>query len=118
MRILIVDDDPSVAELLAEAVRSAGHEALVALDGAEALRMLESTPFDGVFLDVVMPDMGGLVALARIRSRWPTLPVVIMSGHANEDLARQALGLGATDVVRKPAILAGLAQTLDRLRRP
>lgn len=116
MRILVVDDDPSVAEVLVESIRADDHEALVALDAAEALSILDSVPVDGVLLDIVMPDMGGLTALSRIRARHPRLPVVILSGHADDDLTREALALGATDVIRKPVALASLANALTRLR--
>jgi len=117
MRILVVDDDPSVAEVLAASVRADHHEALVALDAAEALNILESVPIDGVVLDIVMPDMGGLAALSRIRSRHPMLPVVMLSGHADDELVREALALGAIEVLRKPVALANLVNTLTRLRR-
>ncbi|MEK7369911.1 MAG: response regulator, partial [candidate division NC10 bacterium] len=69
MRILVVDDDPAVAEVIAEAIRARGDGALVALDGSEALDLLETTAVDGVFLDLVMPGLSGLAVLARIRSR-------------------------------------------------
>ena len=101
MRILVVDDDPSVAEVIAEAIRARGDAALVALDGAEALDLLETTPVDGVFLDLVMPGLGGIATLARVRTRHPDLPVVILSGHADEEQAREALSLGAVDVIKE-----------------
>ncbi|HET6367590.1 MAG TPA: response regulator [Pseudomonadales bacterium] len=116
MRILVVDDDPSVAEVIAEAIRASGDAALVALDGAEALDLLETTPVDGVFLDLVMPGLGGIATLARIRLRHPALPVVILSGHADEEQAREALSLGAVDVVKKPAALTHLSDALARLK--
>ena len=94
MRILVIDDDPSVAEMIAEAIRSVGHESLVALDGAEGLLVLESPPVQGVFLDLVMPGLGGLAVLTRIRSRFPHVPVVILSAHAGDDETREALALG------------------------
>ena len=132
MRILVVDDDPSVAEVIAEAIRARGDAALVALDGAEALDILETTPVDGVFLDLVMPGLGGIATLARIRelgdwrgetlarirARHPELQVVILSGHADEEQAREALSLGAVDVIRKPAALTHLSDALARLERP
>ena len=117
MRILVVDDDPAVAEVIAEAIRACGDAALVALDGAEALDILETTPVDGVFLDLVMPGLAGIATLARIRTRHPALPVVILSGHADEEQAREALSLGAVDVVKKPAALTHLSDALDRLKR-
>ena len=117
MRILVVDDDPSVAEMIAEAVRTFGHEALVALDGAEGLRVLESTTVQGVFLDLVMPGLGGLAVLARIRSRYPLVPVVILSAHAGDEEAREAMALGASEVIMKPAGLAQFTEVLSRLTR-
>jgi DNA-binding response OmpR family regulator len=113
----VVDDEPSVAEFVADAVRARGHGALVALDGSEALELLESTEVDGVFLDLVMPGLGGLAVLGRIRTRHPELPVVILSGHADEDQVKEALSLGAVDVIRKPTALANLTEALSRLDR-
>ena len=80
MRILVVEDGPSVAQVLAEVLRVEGHDVLVALDGVEALNVVETTTVDGVFLDLVMPGLDGLSVLSRIRSRFPDLPVVILSG--------------------------------------
>jgi len=117
MRILVVDDDPSVAEMIAEAVRTLGHEALVALDGTEGLRLLESTAVQGVFLDLVMPGLGGLAVLTRIRSRFPHVPVVILSAHAGDEETREALALGASEVIMKPAGLAQFTEVLSRLTR-
>lgn len=117
MRILVVDDDPSVAEVIADAIRARGDGALVALDGTEALDVLGSTPVDGVFLDLVMPGLSGMAVLGRIRNRYPDLPVVILSGHADEDTTREALALGALDVIKKPAVLTHLGDILSRLKR-
>ena len=118
MRILVVDDEPMVAEVIAEAIRTTGHEALVALDGAEALDILGVTPVDGVFLDLVMPGLGGLELLARVRNSFPQLPVVILSAHVDDDTAREALKLGAVGIVSKPAALAELTEILSRLNPP
>jgi CheY-like chemotaxis protein len=118
MRILVVDDEPSVAEVLADAIRSEGDSALVALDGIEALRILEATPVDAVVLDLAMPGLSGLAVLARIRARLPSLPVVILSGHADDEQAREAKALGAVEVMRKPTALANLTDALSRLKHP
>lgn len=117
MRILVIDDDPSVAEMIAEAIRSFGHEALVALDGTEGLLVLESTGVQGVFLDLVMPGLGGLAVLTRIRSRYPHVPVVILSAHAGDEETREAMTLGASEVIMKPAGLAQFTEILSRLTR-
>jgi CheY-like chemotaxis protein len=116
MRILVVEDEPVVAEVLADAIRAAGYEALVALDGTEALDVLAATPVDGVFMDLVMPGLSGLAVLAQIRNRHPLLPVVIISGHAAGESAAKAKELGAIAVLEKPTGLAQLTEILSRLR--
>jgi two-component system response regulator AtoC len=116
MRILVVEDEPAVAEFLAEAIRDGGHEALVALDGTEALDLIEATPVDGVFLDLVMPGMSGLALLAQVRNRHPHLPVVVISAHATGETAARAKELGAAAVLEKPAALAQLSEILSRLQ--
>lgn len=113
----MIDDDPSVAEMIAEAVRSVGHDAVVALDGTEGLRLLESAAVQGVFLDLVMPGLGGLAVLTRIRSRFPHVPVVILSAHAGDEETREAMALGASEVIMKPAGLAQFTDVLSRLTR-
>jgi CheY-like chemotaxis protein len=116
MRILVVEDEPQVAEYLAEAIRGAGYEAMVALDGTEALDVLAVTQVDGVFLDLVMPGLSGLAVLAQIRKRHPHLPVVIISGNAVEEIAAKADELGAIAVLAKPTALAEVRGILSRLR--
>jgi CheY-like chemotaxis protein len=83
MRILVAADDPSVAQVLAEVLRVEGHDVSVARDGVEALNVVETTTVDGVFLDLVMPGLDGLSVLSRIRSRFPDLPVVILSSQSH-----------------------------------
>lgn len=116
MRILVVEDEPVVAEVLADAIRAAGYEALVALDGAEALDVLAATPVDGVFMDLVMPGLSGLAVLAQIRNRHPLLPVVVISGHAADGAAAKAKELGAVAVLEKPTALSQLTEILSKLR--
>lgn len=116
MRILVVDDEPVVAEVMAEAIRAAGCEALVALDGTEALDLLSATPVDGVFMDLVMPGLSGLAVLAQIRSRHPLLPVVVISGHEVGETSAKAKELGAIAVLEKPTTVAQLTEILSALR--
>ena len=116
MRILVVEDEPVVAEVLADAIRASGYEALVALDGTEALDVLGATAVDGVFMDLVMPGLSGLAVLAQIRNRHPHLPVVVISGHAVGGAATKAKELGAVAVLEKPTALAQLTEILSKLR--
>jgi len=115
MKILIVDDEPQVAEVLARSLAREGHLASVAHSGEEALRMLGPTEPDAVFLDVSMPGMNGLDVLAEVRRRRPTLPVVVITGNATPDEVDQVKQLGAVDVIEKPAPLTHYQVALRRL---
>ncbi len=116
MRILVVEDEPSVAQFLAEAIKAAGHEVLVALDGAEAVDVLEATPVAGVFMDLIMPGLSGIPLLVKIHTRHPHLPIVILSAHAGGEAAARATELGAVAVLQKPAALAQISEILSRLQ--
>jgi CheY-like chemotaxis protein len=115
VRILIVDDEPTVAEALAEAVRHQGHETVVIHQGAETLVAIRNHRPDGVFLDVVMPGMGGTAVLRGIRSEWPDLPVILVTGYPNAVEVDEARLLGISAVVEKPHIIKNLTTVLDDL---
>jgi two-component system OmpR family response regulator len=117
MRILIVDDEIVVAELLAEAVRSQGHEVTVVNDAQEGLRLLRQQGADAVFLDVYMPEMSGIEFLRSLRRTEPTLPVILITGQAGPDDIEEARRLGIADVVEKPSIIKHLSEALASLER-
>jgi CheY-like chemotaxis protein len=115
MKILIVDDEPHVAEILARSLAREGHRTAIAHSGEEALRMLGVTEPDALFLDVSMPGMSGLAVLTEIRRQRPSLPVVVITGHATAEEVDQVRRLGAVDVIAKPAPLTYYQQALARL---
>lgn len=109
-RILIVDDSRIFRELLRRAVEGApGIDEVTTVEGGlEALEEIERAIPDLVTLDVVMPGLDGLATLARLRARWPALPVIMVSGltGAGADAAIEALSKGASDCIAKPDICA------------
>jgi DNA-binding NtrC family response regulator len=115
MHVLIVDDEPQVAEVLAKSLSREGHRATVAHSGEEALRILDPTDPDAVFLDVSMPGMNGLDVLAEVKRRKPSLPVVVITGNATPDEVEQVKRMGAVDVIEKPAPLTHYQKALRRL---
>ena len=115
MRILIVDDEIRVATVLAESVRAQGHETIVATSGEEGLALLEQQHPHAVFLDLVMPGTSGLEVLRRIRAAHPTMPVVVITGHASAAEIEEARRLGATDCIVKPFVLNQLNRALGTL---
>jgi len=115
MKILIVDDEPQVAEVLAKSLGREGHQATIATSGEQALSLVGAHDPDALFLDVSMPGMNGLDVLAEVRRRRPSLPVVVITGHATPDEVEQVKKMGAVDVIEKPAPLTHYQLALKRL---
>lgn len=115
MKILIIDDEVPVADLLASAVEAQGHESAVAHDGEEGLARLADYGPDAVFLDILMPGMSGIEVLRRIRTSHPVLPVVMITGYAYAPELNEASQLGVTEVIEKPFILKQLGGALAGL---
>ena len=115
MEILIVDDEPQVAEVLARSLAREGHTAKIAHSGEEALKLLLTIEPDAMFLDISMPGMSGLDVLSQVQRMRPSLPVVVITGHATADDVEEVKRLGAVDVIAKPAPLTHYQQALQRL---
>jgi DNA-binding NtrC family response regulator len=115
MNILIVDDEPQVAEVLAKSLSRQGHRTTVVHSGEEALKAINTTTPDALFLDVSMPGINGLDVLAEVRRTKPQLAVVVITGHATPDEVEQVKKLGAVDVIPKPAALTHYHRAIERL---
>jgi CheY-like chemotaxis protein len=115
MDIMIVDDEPEVAEVLAKSLNRQGHQTTVVHSGAEALQLLRGTSPDALFLDVSMPGLNGLDVMAEVRRLRPTLAVVIITGNATPDEIEDVKRLGAVDVIQKPSALTHYHRALERL---
>ena len=113
--LLIVDDDQNTLASLARAFRLAGHEATVCDNAARALDLVKTQPFDIMLSDVVMPGKDGLALLEDLRNLGLTLPVVMISGQANIEMAVRATRLGAVDFLEKPLSTDKLLLTLDNV---
>lgn len=114
-RVLIVEDDPGVRDLLCEALRGLGHEAEAAGDGVAALHRFGERRFDVVLTDLVMPRMDGIELTGRLRAVDPQLPVLMLTGQGSLDLMARAVNRGIADYIRKPFRLASLEQALARV---
>jgi DNA-binding NtrC family response regulator len=113
--LLIVDDDASTLASLARAFRMAGHEATVCDNAARALELVKSQSFDMMLSDVVMPGKDGLALLQEMRRLEIALPVVMISGQANIEMAVRATRLGAADFLEKPLSTDKLLLTVDNV---
>jgi signal transduction histidine kinase/CheY-like chemotaxis protein len=115
-RALVVDDHPINQQVAAELLEAAGLTVTIARSGREALAALEHAVFDLVFMDVQMPDIDGLEATRRIRSRpaLAALPVIAMSAHAMASDRERFLSAGMNDHLGKPVDIARLREVLLR----
>ena len=101
-RILVVDDEPGINDLICDALRLAGHETLTAAHGMEALRILREQAVDLAVIDVNMPMMDGYELLERMRSSGIDTPAIVLTARQDKEATRTSFGLGADDFIRKP----------------
>ena len=111
-KILVVEDEQSIAHFISTVLTSNGYEAMQASSGTEALSMISSHCPDLIILDLGLPDMDGLEILRQLRS-WTSLPVVVVSARSHEKDKVDALDLGADDYLTKPF---GTDELLARVR--
>ena len=111
-KILVVEDEQSIARFISAILNANGYETLMAQTGSEALSIISSTCPDLVILDLGLPDMDGTEILRDLRS-WSSLPVVVVSARSHEKDKVEALDMGADDYLTKPF---GTDELLARVR--
>jgi CheY-like chemotaxis protein len=102
LKILLVDDEPDIVEVIQDRLEAYGFTVVTAGTGVEALKKLAVEKFNGVFLDVKMPEMGGIEALEEIRKRDTEIPVIIITSSATREAAIGAIAKGANEYILKP----------------
>jgi len=115
-RVLVVDDEPTVREVVVGYLRRDGHEVVEAADGTRALELLEAEPPDLVVLDMMLPGVNGLDILRRVRST-SNIPVIMLTARAEESDRVAGLELGADDYVVKPFSPRELAARVNGVLR-
>lgn len=117
-KILVVDDDPKVVDLLVTRLRAEGYEVQGALTTDEGLKLVILAHPDLVLLDLTLAGMNGIEVLKRIRSIAPATKVIMVTGNTDPLLAREALELGAIAYVDKPFDFAYLKRVVALALRP
>ena len=121
-RVLIVDDDPHIREVVRFSLTKAGFEVDEAADGAEALQRLSGRPPDLVVLDILMPEMDGTDVCRRLRGEHPRVPIIFLSSKSDEIDRVLGLELGGDDYVTKPfsprELVARVRAVLRRAEAP
>jgi len=113
MRVLVVEDEPKLAALVARALREEGHPTDVATRGEEAVQLAQTAPYDAIVLDVMLPDFDGFEVLRRIRGRELWTPVLMLTARDAITDRVGALDSGADDYLTKPF---SFAELLARVR--
>jgi two-component system, OmpR family, response regulator len=113
MRVLVVEDEPKLAALVARALREEGHPTDVASRGDEAVLLAQTAPYDAIVLDVMLPDFDGFEVLRRIRERGLWTPVLMLTARDAISDRVGALDSGADDYLTKPF---SFAELLARVR--
>ena len=101
-RILVVDDEADSARIVADAMAGWGFEVVTSSNGREGLNVLQTTPIDGMLLDLEMPVMNGWTMLDELRWQGYDIPVIVMSQEGNQTKLRDLLHEGAQDFLVKP----------------
>lgn len=100
-RILVVDDEPKIRELIVKYAKAEGHEAIEAANGFQAVELTEKEPFDIIIMDVMMPELDGFSAVKKIRTHQNT-PVIMLSARTEEYDKIHGFEVGVDDYVEKP----------------
>jgi CheY-like chemotaxis protein len=117
-RVLVVDDQPPVMNVLRDMLQHLQYEASTAASAEEALAAVVNVRPHVVILDLHLPGMSGLEALPYLREHYPTVPVIVVTGRLEEEVARQARERGAFGVVTKPFSLVALRNLLAQAMKP
>ncbi|WP_262702227.1 MULTISPECIES: response regulator transcription factor [Streptomyces] len=117
VRVLVVDDESALADLLSMALRYEGWEVRTAGDGAEAIRITRELRPDAVVLDIMLPDMDGLAVLGRLRRELPDVPVLFLTARDAVEDRIAGLTAGGDDYVTKPFSLEEVVARLRGLLR-
>jgi DNA-binding NtrC family response regulator len=115
LRVLFVDDEKHLQELMRSELPRLGHEVTVCPDGRAALKALEKGGFEAAILDLRMPGMTGIEVLEHLKRVSPDTEAVVMTGHASMETAIEAVRLGAFDYITKPCKLAQIEAVLIKV---
>src|SRR6266550_7467035 len=116
MKLLLIEDDVSMARVLAEALTDDGHETTIRYTGEDGLAYLARERPDAVVLDVRLPAIDGVGVLRQIRATDQGLPVIIMTGLATLGEIAEARRLGVTEIIEKPDVLKNFSEALARVQ--
>ena len=117
LKVLLVDDEEDLVRTMAERMEMRDLGSDIALDGEQALSMIENEMPDVMVLDLRMPGLDGMEVLRRVKEAYPKIAVIIMTGHGSDKDEQEARRLGAFDYLRKPVDIAHLMEVVKNAGR-
>jgi two-component system cell cycle response regulator len=117
LKILLVDDDQSILEILADLMAIFGHDYVTAQNGVEAIEKLKHNFFDIVLTDMIMPDIDGMKLLKHIKRNYPNIKVMVVTGYERAFTYTDVIRAGASDFISKPFNTDELEAKINRLVR-
>ncbi len=115
IRILVVDDNQCIREILTDLLSRRGHQCESATNGIEAIEKIKQNDFDAVITDLQMPEMDGIVLTRELHEHFSDLPVMIMTGQPDDSWMESAIRAGAREFLRKPFVISELMMRLHRM---
>jgi len=113
-KILVIDDDPVILDVISEILRTNNHEVVVAHNGEYGIRKVSNDSFDLVLTDLVMPDVGGMGVLEHISTMFPQPPCIILTGYGTIKSSVEAIQKGAFDYITKPITAVELLSVVKK----
>ncbi len=117
-KILLVDDDEDLVEILVERMKMRGLAVTSARTATEAINLIEKEPFDVMIIDLMLPGIDGLQAIKTIREKCPDLRIILQTAYATTEKKKEALEMGAWGVVEKPMDLDRLTKLIGNKGKP
>jgi signal transduction histidine kinase len=116
-RILVVDDEADVREMVSKIINLMGHEAITAVNGKEALQILKDKPFSIIVTDVKMPEMDGFELMKEVRNQFTGIYIICMTAYGASYTYTDVVGVGGTDYITKPFSIDEMMAKLNRVIR-
>ena len=115
-KVLLVDDEKEFLEIMSERMTARGMEVTTAQSADQALAIIAKKSFDAIVMDFQMPGMDGMEALKTIKNKRPELQIILLTGYATVEKTVEAMKVGATDFLEKPADIEALSEKIKKAK--
>ncbi len=115
-KVLLVDDEKEFLEIMSERMKARGMTVTTTESADQALALIEKESFDAIIMDFQMPEMDGMEALKAIKNKKPELQIILLTGYATVEKTVEAMKIGATDFLEKPADLEALVGKIKKAK--